>query len=55
MYKRGKGITIAREILLTLTFFTIAANFILMIIQLAMNGKESKGFIRIKDKDSLPF
>lgn len=55
MERTNKGITIAREILLIITFCINIANVVLMIVQFAMNYRSSKGYVRIKDSDELPF
>ncbi len=55
MEKTNKGITIAREIILIATFCLTIANVVLMIVQLAMNSKHSKGCVVIRDSDELPF
>lgn len=55
MERTNKGITIAREILLIITFCINIASVVLMIVQFAINYRSSKGYVRIKDNDELPF
>lgn len=55
MEKTNKGITIAREIILIITFCLTIANVVLMIVQLASGNKPSRRYVRIKDSDELPF
>ena len=54
MEKTNKGLSIAREIIRT-TFFLTLANVVLMIVQLALAAKQNRGYIKIKDNDELPF
>lgn len=54
MEKTRKGLAIAREILLFVTFGVTIANVILMIVQMALNSRD-RGFIKINDSDELPF
>jgi hypothetical protein len=55
MNRTSKGISIAREILLTATFCLTIANVVLMIVQLAIDSRVSKRRIDINDRDELPF
>lgn len=55
MSKSGKGIKIAREILLAVTFCVTVANVVLMIVELALSARDAKGYYKIKDSDELPF
>ena len=55
MNRVNKGISIAREIILTTTFCLTIANVVLMIVQLALAAKQNRGYIKIKDNDELPF
>ena len=55
MGRANKGITIAREIILTITFCLTIANVVLMIVQLALGSKEAKRCISFNDSDELPF
>lgn len=55
MYRGHKGIMIAREILLIIMFCVTVANVVLMIVQFALGMKSAKGYVRIKDRDDLPF
>ncbi len=55
MRKSSKGVIIAREVLLIITFCLTVANVILMIVELASGFKSSRGFVRIKDSDEMPF
>ena len=55
MNRVNKGISIAREIILTTTFFLTIANVVLMIIQLAIGSKVAKRTFDINDRDELPF
>lgn len=55
MERTNKGLVIAREIILGTTFLLTLANVVLMIVQLALSAKQSKGYIKIKDSDELPF
>ncbi len=54
MSRGNKGITIAREILLIISFCVTIANIVLMIVQFALSIRNSRGCIRVKDRD-LPF
>ncbi|MBQ5329751.1 MAG: hypothetical protein J6F31_00730 [Oscillospiraceae bacterium] len=51
----NKGLNIARAILLCATFTLTTASFILMVIQIALGIKEKSGYIRINEKEELPF
>lgn len=55
MEKNHRGLSIARDIILMVTFCLTLANLIIMIIQLASSVKHARGFVRIKDSDELPF
>lgn len=55
MERTNKGLIIAREIILGTTFFLTLANVVLMVVQLALSAKQSRGYIKIKDSDELPF
>lgn len=55
MERTHKGIIIAREILLIITFCVTIANVVLMIVQAALTYRDSKGYVRIKDADEMPF
>lgn len=55
MGKTRKGLAIAREILLIVTFCVTVANVVLMIVQLALDTRDSRGYYKIKDSDELPF
>ncbi|MGN1101036.1 MAG: hypothetical protein ACI4RG_02525 [Huintestinicola sp.] len=55
MNRTNKGLTIAREIILIVTFCLTIANVVLMIVQLALGSRESKRCFDINDRDELPF
>lgn len=55
MRNSHKGLTIAREILLIVTFCTTIANVVLMIVQMCLESKEARGYYEIKGNDELPF
>lgn len=55
MKRANKGITIAREIILIVTFCLTIANVVLMIVQLALGNREAKRCFSINDSDELPF
>ncbi|MCM1523399.1 MAG: hypothetical protein NC120_02970 [Ruminococcus sp.] len=53
MEKTRRGISIAREIILIITFCLSIANVVLMIVQFALN--HSRGTVKINDRDEMPF
>lgn len=53
--KAHKGIKVAREILLIITFCVTIANVVLMIVEAALNVKENNRCVTFKDSDELPF
>ena len=53
MDKTRRGISIAREIILIVSFCLSIANVVLMIVQFALS--HSRGIVRIKDSDEMPF
>ncbi len=55
MEKTNKGIAVARDILLVITFCITIANIVLMIVERASALKHYGGYVKIKDSDELPF
>ena len=55
MFYNHKGLSIARSILLLVTFTTTTAAVVLMIVQFALGIREKNGYIAFKDHDELPF